>query len=110
MTRQCFFPGVKDLPQENTQPADESDGAVWVVTDAAAGPAARIVAGVAASIPPAMSAIGVMIASERCRVGLSPRWLARKTRSSRSNEQYLCPYGYFRSFLGTIEPGVCLDG
>jgi hypothetical protein len=44
--------------------------------------AARMAAGVAASIPPAMSAIGVMTASERCRFGLSPRWLARKAPSS----------------------------
>jgi hypothetical protein len=53
-----------------------------VAADAAAGVAARMAAGVAAAIPPAMSAIGVMTASERCRFDLSPRWLARKARSS----------------------------
>jgi hypothetical protein len=81
MTMQCFFPGVKDFPQANNQSGDEAD------TDAAAGVAARTAAGAAASIPPAMSAIGVTIASERCGIGLSPRWLARKARSSRYSEQ-----------------------
>jgi hypothetical protein len=82
MTRQCFLPGVKDLPQEYTQLADVADAAAGVATDAAAGVAARMAAGVAASIPPAISAIGVMTASGRYRFGLSPRWLARKARSS----------------------------
>jgi hypothetical protein len=82
MTRHFFLPGTKDLPHENTQLAGVADGAAGAATAAAAGVAARIAAGVAASIPPAMSAIGVTIASERCRTGLSPRWLARKTHSS----------------------------
>jgi hypothetical protein len=82
MTRQCFFPGVKDLPQENTQLAGVAAGAAGAATDAAAGLAVRPAAGIAASIPPAMSAIGVTIASERCRFGLPPRWLARKVHSS----------------------------
>ena len=73
ITKHFCFPGMKDLPQENTQPDDGPvDAAAGVATDAAAGVAARIV-GVATSIPPAMSAIGVAIASERRRVGLSPR-------------------------------------
>jgi hypothetical protein len=72
MTRHFCFPGIKDLPHENTQ-SGATGVAAGAVTDAAAGVAARIVAGVAASTPPAISAICVTIASERCRVGLSPR-------------------------------------
>src|SRR5579872_832703 len=79
MTKHFCLPAIKDLPQEKIQ-LTAAEGAV---TDAAAGLAARTTAGVAAIIPPAMSAIGVMIASGRCRVGLSPRWLTRKMRSSR---------------------------
>jgi len=82
ITRHFFLPGMKDLPQENTQLDDEADAAAGVAADAAAGVAARTAAGVAASIPPAMSAIGVTTASERCRFGRSPRWVARKMRSS----------------------------
>src|SRR5580700_5022828 len=82
MTKHFFLPGMKDLPQENTQ-LGNAEVAAGAVTDAEAGLAARTTAGVAAIIPPAMSAIGVMIASGRCRVGLSPRWLTRKMRSSR---------------------------
>lgn len=72
MTRQFFFPDWKDLPQENTQLADEAGDAAGVATDAAAGLAARIAAGVAASAAPAMSAIGVTTARKRCRIGLPP--------------------------------------
>src|ERR1700722_15733253 len=82
MPRHFFLPGEKDFPQENTQLDGEAEAAAGVATEAAAGGAARMAAGVAASIPPAMSAIGVMTASERCRFGRSPRWLARKARSS----------------------------
>ena len=103
MTRHFFFPGVKALPQENTQSADEADDAAGVTADAAAGVAARIAAGVAASTPPPMSAIGVTIARKRCRIGLPLRWMIRKTRSSRENEQYLALLGKL-PFMGNIFP------
>jgi hypothetical protein len=41
--------------------------------------AAPATAGVAAITPPTMSAIGVMIASERRLIRQPPSWLARKT-------------------------------
>jgi hypothetical protein len=118
MTRHFFLPGWKDLPQENTQWADPPGDVAAAATDAEAGVAARIAAGVAASTPPAMRAIGVMIARKRCRIGLPPRWMTRKTRSSRENEQYfallgklalygqILPLRAFRLFSGATEPAV----
>jgi hypothetical protein len=73
MTMQCSFPGEKVLPHENTQLADETGAvAAGADTEAAAGATERT-AGITASIPPDTSAIDVTIASERRRVGLSPR-------------------------------------
>jgi hypothetical protein len=71
MTMQRALPGVKLVPQAYSK-LDETDA------DAAAGVAARTAAGLPArsppakSAPPASSAIGVTIASQRRRVGLSP--------------------------------------
>jgi hypothetical protein len=101
---------VKVLPHENTQSADVADGAAGAATDAAAGVAARTAAGVTASTPPAMSAIGVTIASERCRIGLSPRWLARKARSSRRVSNALPSVSDSAHFLARSNPlSGCTD-